>query len=301
MTRLPIFAIIFLLLATPNVYALQGGSIAPASQRQGIVGISINGEITNCIGVLLEATRVLTSAFCAQDFSSNVIPANQFRVHPLQGTRIGNVGGFGFPILNELDIPFVGVSRVNIHPQNTSIVGNFNLAILRLSAPLNGPFVTLYNGSRNLDGERGVVFGWDDGDTNFTNGVVQGFYEANVLALPPIVEGTNFGFGSGNTDCFDGSPDTNTVFCAGFRNETRFTELVDGGGPLYLEVDGQQTVAGVLSFSSGGIEFQGEFNFEEFANVSSMQDFIINNAPNAQFVFERAPTVIAPLFLLLDD
>jgi len=299
MIRLPIFATIFLILVAPNVFALQGGSLAPASQRQGIVGISINGEITNCIGVLLEATRVLTSASCTQDFLSNATPANQFRVHPLQGTRIGNVGGFGFPILNEQDTPFVGVSQVNIHPQNTSEVGNFNLSILRLSTPLNGPFVTLYNGNRNLAGERGIVFGWDDGGNDFTNGAVQNFYEANVLGLPPIVEGTDFS--STNTDCLDGTPDTNTLFCAGFRNETRFTELVDVGAPLYLEVDGQQTVAGILSFASNGFEFQGEIIFEEFANVSSMQDFILDNAPNAQFVFERNPTVIAPLLLLLDD
>lgn len=299
-----ILTAIFLFFTTFNVAALQGGSLASPAQRQGIVGISIGGAITNCIGVLLEADRVLTSASCVQDFNGTglnpqrVIPANLFRVHPLQGIEIGRSPSL-FPVLSDEDLPFVGVNQVNLHPQNTFLLGNFNLAILRLSSALGEPFVTLFNGDRNLEGRSGEVFGWDAGPA-FTSGASQGFYRSNILALPPIIEGVMSRL-SNDESCIDGTPDTDTVFCAGFRDQNRFLELIDYGAPLYINVDGEQIVAGLLAFSAAGTELNGVVNIEEFANISSMQDFIVDNAPNAQFVFERQPVILAPILQLLID
>jgi len=138
-------------------FALEGGTVANAGQRAGIVGISYqNNVIENCVGVILEPSKVLTSASCLRLFQG-LVSAADIRVHPLLGTELG--GTALVPVLNE-GVPFVGVDSYQINPLNVNRFDPYNLAVLNLSTPLNIGVAKIYAGEESFVGQRPTAFGW---------------------------------------------------------------------------------------------------------------------------------------------
>jgi len=246
------------------VIAIEGDSQAASeAQRTGIVGISYEDGFDNCIGVVLEPNKVLTTASCVELFSGPVT-ASSIRVHPLQGVELG--GAISFPTLNEQVTPFIGVTDFSTHPLNTSRFGAFNLAVLSLEEPLDIGVAKIYSGSDFFLGRRADAFGWKE-VTRRSDFLLRRFYEANTVELPPIVDGDN-NVDSITDGCYDSFVDTDTVFCAGFRSETQFLESFDRGAPLFLNIGGNELVIGLLSFNSGGTEIDGQVDYEQYARVS---------------------------------
>jgi len=100
--------------------------------------------------------------------------------------------------------------------------------------------------------------------------------------------------------CYDSLVDTDTVFCAGFRNEMQYLSSDDNGAPLLFNIEGEEVVIGILTFASNGFEFEGVVDYEQFSRVSTMRAFIEEQAPNTQFVtaaigIEKPKSVISPI------
>lgn len=298
---------VFLLIACLTSWkanALVGGVDATSSQSRGIVGISYKDSFKNCIGVLLQADRVLTTAACLDDISSRITPED-IRVHPLLESEIG--GNVIIPVLNENVTPFVGVSSFVFHPDNSSASGPYNLAVLSLDQELTIQTATLYGGKRSFISERAVAFGWEvlERSNGFFN---ERFYRAKSLLLPPLVDGDS-DIDSIDNGCYDDFEDTDTVFCAGFKNDVQYLVSNDEGAPLLVQIDGESAVIGLLIDSSSGSDFEGEFRYEEYARTTPMMDFILVQAPNTKLVMEsitpeqpsNSLSLPAIYLLLLDD
>jgi len=301
-----IFSLLSSFLVASKAFALTGGNPATSEQSRGIVGLSFEGNIKNCVGVLLEPNTVLTTVDCLE-FTGDRVTPDVIRVHPLLGSEIG--GSVIFPTLGESVMPFVGVSSFTVHPRNTSAVGPYNLAILNLSAELDIDVVNIYGGSQSFIGARATTFGWEQ-FTRPGTFLDRRFYRANTLALPPLIDGDSE-FESIDNGCYDGFEDTDTVFCAGYKNDSQHLDFVDEGSPLLLRVNGEMVVIGILSSASSNGNIADtdeiEFRYEEFARISTMKNFILQNAPNTKFVVEADPlpnddVIIVPVYdLLLSD
>lgn len=308
------FAFTFILILTPIeiLHAVEMGMLASQEQTMGIVGISNEGSFSSCIGVVLDPTKVLTAATCTGDFNG-AFAAQSYRVHPLRGSEIG--GGLVIALDENVE-PFVGVNQIILHPQNDFRLGAFNLAILDLAEPLTIPPVTIYGGDESVIGLQANSFGWRSfASTNFDLQETLGaefltilfrFFEANILAMPPILPANDDFDTLDNGGCFDSDVSGNTIFCAGFRNDSIFMESADQGGPLYFDSSQGPIVIGLLQQASGGFEIDGQFSLERFANVAAMRQFIENNAPNTQFVNnldpahpDLQPIIISPIIDLL--
>lgn len=286
---------------TINLQAMVGGGDATSSQTSGIVALSYEGGFSNCVGVLLEPTRVLTSVSCI-DMIGSRISASDIRVHPLSGSEIG--GSFLIPTINERVTPFVGVSSFVFHPQNTFSSGPYNLAILKLSAPLNTKLATLYGGDDSFVGSSVQAFGWRE-EVRSGGFLNLRYFIASILQLPKIVDGDS-DFESISNGCYDSFVDTNTVFCAGHRNTSKFLESDDRGAPAYQRIGNKDLVIGLSTRVSRGSEFEGSIDYETFARISSMRSFIETHAPNTQFLSEsdlgvKKKGVPSGIFLLLLD
>jgi hypothetical protein len=132
-----------------------------------------------------------------------------------------------------------------------------------------------------------------------------------MVALPPIVPASDDFEILDSGGCFDSDVSENTIYCAGFRNDSMFMEFDDQGGPLYFDSSQGPLVIGLLQQASGGFENNGEFRLEEYANVSVMRQFIEDNAPNTQFVnsldegdgadpnLDPQPIVVPPIIELI--
>jgi len=297
--------LIFTLIEVNSSYAVQMGELASQEQARGIVGISNEASFSTCIGVVLEPTKVLTTVTCTGNFNGS-FAAEFYRVHPLNGLEIG--GGFTL-VLDESVEPFVGVNQIISHPQNNFRLGSFNLAILDLAEPLTISSATIYGGDESVVGLRANSFGWRRFER--TEFLTRRFFEANVLALPPIVPASDDFEILDSGGCFDSDVSENTIYCAGFRNDSMFMEFDDQGGPLYFDSSQGPLVIGLLQQASGGFENNGEFRLEEYANVSVMRQFIEDNAPNTQFVnsldegdgadpnLDPQPIVVPPIIELI--
>jgi len=298
-----VFSLLLSFTVASGAFALTGGSPATPEQSRGIVGLSFEGNIKNCAGVLLEPKKVLTTVGCL-DFIGDQVTPDVIRVHPLLGSEIG--GSIIPPTLGESVLPFVGVSSFIVHPRNTSAVGPYNLAILNLDTQLDIAVANIYGGSQSFIGARATSFGWEQ----FIRAgafLDRRFYRANTLALPPLIDGDSE-FESIDNGCYDGFEDTDTVFCAGYKNDSQYLDSVDEGSPLLLRVNGEMVVIGILSDASvngnGSLVDEFGFRYEEFARISTMKSFILQNAPNTKFVVEADPlpsddVIIVPVYDLL--
>ena len=288
---------------TQQNFALEGGQSVNASNYPGLVMLSYGGnsQFTNCSGIVLQSKRILTSVNCVYHFS-NLIPASDIYVHRIiNGQSSGNV------LLPPLK-PSTSDARVvsyNIHPQNPFSSGHHNLVVLYLNRNINLTPAVLYNGQNKYSGTSSTALGWtrEQGRREYPFPQTYYFYLLNKLSFKLIDGNTNI-----NGLCYDNYNYTGTVFCGGFRNSTNFMQSHDYGAPIYKTINGKITVIGLLTSSSGGTQFEGQFQYERYARISSMVDFIKQHAPNTQFwnesnVSPKSPPSIIPILqmLLLDQ
>ncbi len=292
-------------------FALQGGQAVNASNYTGTVILSYGSvgdgfpAFRNCSGIVLEPRKILTSASCVQyyDFNNNgantLIPANQIFVHPIQNGEI-NTGFLG--VVTPTNLPNFSVSSYTIHPQNPFRNGPYNLAILTLASNIGIAPTYIYNGSNSFINQSSTALGWKK-ETRPSVPISTTYLILNQLQFFLVNGDTNI-----NGLCYDNFSYTGTVFCGGFRNGINFLETQDEGAPIFKNINGQQTVIGILSDASHGQLFDGIYQYETYARVSSMVNFIQQHAPNTKFWNEASdlpetPNNIIPILelLLLDE
>ena len=291
--------------------ALEGGQPVNAADYPGLVILSYGSipdtfvSLNNCSGIVLEPRKILTSASCFQYYNLNnspvntLIPANKVFVHPVTDGEIG--GSMLLPPVNSSTIPRVNVASYVINPQNTSKSGHHNLAVLTLSSAVKIAPALFYNGQNKFIGISTTALGWEREDRTFSTSPFTFIYY--------VLRKLSFNLIDGNTNrnglCYDNFSYTGTVFCSGFRNGVNFLDSQDEGAPIYRTVNGRKTTIGLLFNASHGRLFDGQYDYEKYARISSMVNFIRQHAPNTQFwnessiPLELPPSSIIPILQLL--
>jgi secreted trypsin-like serine protease len=86
------------------------------------------------------------------------------------------------------------------------------------------------------------------------------------------------------------------MMCAGLNNGGKDACQGDSGGPLWVTFNEEKVQAGIVSWGEGCARpnFYGVY-----ARTSSLVDFILLHAPNAEIVVETAIINIVPILQLL--
>ena len=294
---LNLFVLVSCFYITQPSTALEGGQSANSLIYTGTVILSYGSVgdgfslFNNCAGIVLEPRKILTAASCVQYYDINnngantLIPANQIFAHPVQNGKI-NTGILG--VVTQANSPNSVVSSYVIHPQNSFRNGPYNLAILTLTSNIGMTPAYIYNGSNTFINQSSTALGWKK-ETRPGMHIPTNYLVLNQLQLWLVNGDTNI-----NSLCYDSFNYTGTVFCGGLRNGINFLDGQDEGASIFRNINGQQTVIGVLSNASHGILFDGIYHYEKYARISSMVNFIEQYAPNTQFWNENSITPESP-------
>jgi secreted trypsin-like serine protease len=229
-----------------------GGSIVPVGQKTYTVSLrqSASGS-TFCGGSLITPTHVLTAGHCS-GLATHVSIGSHFVSGSSDGERI----------------------RVKTDTRHPNYIDDqvlvYDYAILELETPSSVTPVKLFSAdSETFVGKNATVMGW--GTTSPGGSQPRELLRVNVAVRS-------------DRDCkaakIRGPSISETMFCAGgVRNKDSCQG--DSGGPLILEQSGGDVLIGVVSWgeSCGLANKPGVYS-----KVSHEMDWILDNAPGAQFV-----------------
>lgn len=275
-----------LMLLNLSAHALVGGTSVDSIEYPGLVMLSYSGNawLKNCSGIVLEPKRVLTSVSCINHFS--IIPASDIYVHRVLDGQTS--GSFLLPPLKPISSDAKVISYA-AHPQNPYSSGHHNLVVLYLDKSINLEPAILYNGQNKFIGSNAIALGWkeEQGIADYPFQRTYYFYQLEKLTFK-LVEAN----ADSNGSCYDNYNYTGTVFCGGFRNSKKFMEYSqDYGSPIYKTINAKKAAIGILASASHGSLFQGKYEYERYARISSMISFIKQHAPNTRFHNE---SIVAP-------
>lgn len=209
-----------------------GGTDVPAGERS--YQVSVRAGVRgyhSCGGALIDHEWVLTAAHCT---SPNSIAAGL-------SVMVGS---------NNLDDPealTIPVAEVIRHPEYDNLSLDNDVALLRLAfpAPSYLPLLGLIGEDlmqgHVFPGQMATVSGW--GIINNDGAMVPQLQEVDV----PIVD---------TAECrlayeAEGHPFTDNMICAGYPEGGRDTCYGDSGGPLTINIDGQDYSLGIVSWGAG--------------------------------------------------
>ena len=218
-----------------------GGAPIPISDAPWQVGIIDSNASSNyqgqfCGGSIVNSSWILTAAHCLVDGNS-VSSVNSF------GVLVGSANLSTTSLTN-----LRSVNQIVVHPNYNSNSNDYDIALIRLSQPLN--FIPnsiqpiSLNQSEITPGKDALISGW--GATNYkapwefpsgyTNQLQGGFVDIDSNATCSNYEA---GFNS------------QTMLCASTPSFSVDTCQGDSGGPLAIFESGQWKIAGITSFGDG--------------------------------------------------
>ncbi len=229
-----------------------------------------------CSGSLIAPNKVLTAGHCSLESASNYLVVPGFYSFNDQ--------------IEESDIGIV--SRVRTHPNYNDLAIDYDIGILTLTLNFTTPLANVYAGNDLFVSELGTAIG---------TGLIATNPPENVDILQevsaPIISNQLCSSLWQQISGFD--PITDRMMCAGFPIGNRGTCSGDSGGGLFVDIDGQRTIVGTTSF--GLMECEANRQEQAYARVSTMTDFIRQEAPTTNFVFSDSIVLpIGALFLLLN-
>jgi trypsin len=231
-----------------------GGTVVPPGQKTYTANMRATASGAGiCGGVLISPTHVLTAGHC---FYLNFLKYVSVGSHFLSGDSDGER---------------ILIKNGTRHPKyiDDSVLA-YDYAILELETPSKfTPVKLLSADSETFVGKNATAMGW--GDTSANGGPSQELLRVDVAVRS-------------NEDCkaakLDGPALMESMFCAGgvFNKDAC---QGDSGGPLILEQESGDVLVGIVSWgeSCGLANKPGVYS-----KVSSEKDWILANAPGAQFV-----------------
>jgi len=222
-----------------------GGEPAAAGDFPYIVSLQQGGSHF-CGGSLLDATTVVTAAHC----STGTSPGS---VSVVAGTLTWSSPGVE-----------AGVSDIIIHPSYSSSSLDNDIAIWKLSEPIEGSGITYASlpsaGSDPAAGSDLTVAGW--GTTTEGGSIPEDLLKVTV----PVVgrDACNSAYGAGQI--------TDAMFCAGFDEGGKDACQGDSGGPIRDDASG--ALVGVVSWGQGCAQagYPGVYS-----NIGALLDFVESN------------------------
>lgn len=256
-------------------------------------GPRVSGEGTFqsqfCGGTLVTPTKVITAAHCVVDESTKAISFPE-DIQVLVG-----------PSLKKPLTAPVQVVSVAVHPNYDIDSSSNDIAVLTLSAPLEGvrtvaPLTPAEAGTYVISGGAVRVGGWGNMTTTAGGQVYPDIFRiANLVLFPDamcgsrssyVVNGVTFqSFGASEADA-------STMVCAGAANSAgRIIDSCQGdsGGPLVSALGGSERLVGVVSW---GDECASKYP-GVYARVSAMYDFLVKEG-----AIQIAPPPSAPVISL---
>lgn len=258
-----------------------GGTTAPLNRYREYVLILITDaalEIVGaCGGTMIAANKVLTAAHCSEE------PAGRYIVIPGFYT-------FNFtPTRSDLFL----VSRVARHPGYNPTTSANDAAVMTLARTYTQGVSAVLSGNDQLVGKLGTVTG-----TGLTSTDPQQSPVTLQEVEAPIT--SNASCNSRYAQLAGIRPIEPNMMCAGFLTDGRGSCSGDSGSPLFVDIDGQRVVSGVVSFGFGQCEFNRATN--AYARATAVTDFIRSESPSTQFVESNDVSITSILgLLLLDD
>lgn len=211
-------------LADPNPHKFQVGLLL----KSNMVGSNPIYNAQFCGGTLFKKKYVITAAHC-----SDFVTAGQVKIVAKTAQLKSGKG-----VLRN-------VSQITIHPDWNPGTFDSDVAIWRLSSPVDGVPNPVLISSDPADGKTLTVTGWGDTDPNTGGGCCFPTKLRKVkVPVAPIAD-------CNDADSYNGDI-TSRMFCAGFEAGGKDSCQGDSGGPIaYQRSDDRRVLTGIVSWGFG--------------------------------------------------
>lgn len=240
-----VLGIIFILLLpwqvavanTAQMMRIVGGNPAGQNAWPSVVAIktTATGELL-CGGNLIHPLWVLTAAHCVRGEAAGL----NYEYTPSDMVVFSGAVGLDSPRGRHMT-----VSRIVVHPHYNVHSGVNDVALLMLSAPLEGATMPIY-ANNPPPGTAATVVGWGARQPNGKDGIPANYPRTLQQVTIPIVDNAI----CNRPDAYGGKIQS-SMLCAGLPEGGKDACVGDSGGPLMVRLNGVYRQVGIVSQGDG--------------------------------------------------